>query len=480
VILEGEAGIGKSRLAREFLAWAAAQGADVLEGRAVEPRGIVPYLPMVEALRPRVERENAPDDLIDGIWLARLAHLLPELWERYPDLPGAAGVEAEDAACLYEAVVRLIQALAMQRPLVLFLDDLQWADPATLSLVLYATRRWSQCGAQVLLLLASHTDVFGMAPALVDCLAQLSRETYASRLTLGPLAEQSIVQLVELLTGLECVGAPGPELPAAARFGCWLHLTTGGRPFCVVELLLHLLEAGALRPRQAGDEWLLDVDPVLYEPGRLGDVVPWRLREIVRGQLARLESPARELLMAGATLGTRFTFDHLCGVAGVAESAALDALDTLLRARLLHEVQETGWYGFCYDALRAAVYAEAGAARRCLFQRRALTLPETEQTMPTPAQPALARHSREDRASRNSPAIPMYLVSTPRSRLRDTPPLYAGQRMPVASPLDPARRGALHLLPTADGRTRRPPPHSPSYHGCDASHPGRSTRSPPS
>jgi hypothetical protein len=189
-------------------------------------------------------------------------------------------------------------------------------------------------------------------------------------------------------------------------------MVTGGRPFCIVDLLLHLLETGALRQRLAADEWLLDVGPVLYEPGRLSDVVPGRLRKIVGGQLARLEPPARELLMAGAALGNRFTFDQLCGVAGVAESVAPDALDTLLRAGLLYEEQETGCYGFCYDALRAAVCAEAGAARRWLFQKRALTLSGTEQTMPMPAQQALAGHAHEDRASRNSPAIPMHLVST--------------------------------------------------------------------
>src|SRR6185437_832809 len=92
VLLEGEVGIGKTRLATEFLAWAEVEGADVLQGQAFETGGQLPYRPLIEALRPRIERENAPDDLLSDLWLAELARLLPELGNRYPDLlSGAAG-----------------------------------------------------------------------------------------------------------------------------------------------------------------------------------------------------------------------------------------------------------------------------------------------------------------------------------------------------------------------------------------------------
>src|SRR5216684_1420029 len=87
VLVVGEAGIGKTRLAREWVAWAAAQGALVLAGQAFEMGGRLPYQPLVEALRPRLEAENAPEDLLDDLWLAELSRLLPELRVRYPDLP---------------------------------------------------------------------------------------------------------------------------------------------------------------------------------------------------------------------------------------------------------------------------------------------------------------------------------------------------------------------------------------------------------
>src|SRR5438067_1868253 len=133
VLLEGEVGIGKTRLASEFLAWAEVEGADVLQGQAFETGGQLPYRPVIEALRPRIERENAPDDLLSDLWLAELARLLPELCDRYPDLPAPVGDKSVARNRLFEAVVRLGQALAARTPLVLFIDDVQWADAASLT-----------------------------------------------------------------------------------------------------------------------------------------------------------------------------------------------------------------------------------------------------------------------------------------------------------------------------------------------------------
>ena len=142
VLLEGEAGIGKTRLATEFLAWAEMEGADVLQGRAFETGGHLPYQPVIEALRPRIERENAPDDLLSDIWLAELTRLLPELCDRYPDLPAPQGDKSVARNRLFEAVARLGQALAARTPLVLFIDDVQWADAASLDVFHYLARRF--------------------------------------------------------------------------------------------------------------------------------------------------------------------------------------------------------------------------------------------------------------------------------------------------------------------------------------------------
>ena len=133
VLLEGELGIGKTRLATEFLAWAEIEGADVLQGQAFETGGQLPYRPVIEALRSRIERENAPDDLLSDLWLAELARLLPELSDRYPDLPSPTGDKSVGRTRLFELVARLGQALAARTPLVWFIDDVQWADAASLT-----------------------------------------------------------------------------------------------------------------------------------------------------------------------------------------------------------------------------------------------------------------------------------------------------------------------------------------------------------
>ena len=100
--------MGKTRLVEEFLGWAVLQGADVLRGRAFEAAGQLPYQPIVMALRARLKRENAPEDLLADVWLAELSRLLPELLERYPDLSEALVSVGNDqplaAARLFEAV----------------------------------------------------------------------------------------------------------------------------------------------------------------------------------------------------------------------------------------------------------------------------------------------------------------------------------------------------------------------------------------
>src|SRR5437763_5205527 len=152
VLLVGEAGIGKTRLAREVVAWGRAQGAEVSGGEAYELGGRLPYQPLVEALRPRLEAENAPEDLLDDVWLAELSRLLPELRGRYPDLPAPTGDELSAKGRLFEAVARLVDALARSAPLVLLLDDLQWVDGPSLELLRFLGHSWSRHGSRILLL----------------------------------------------------------------------------------------------------------------------------------------------------------------------------------------------------------------------------------------------------------------------------------------------------------------------------------------
>jgi DNA-binding SARP family transcriptional activator len=374
VVLAGEAGNGKTRLATEFLAWARSQGADVLQGQAVEMGEHGRYAALVDVLRSCLERENAPDDLLSDLWLAELGHLVPELYERYPDLLPLSREQPTRGQRLFEAVTRLIQALAGRRPVVLFLDDVQWTDGATRDVLQYTARHWAQSGTRLVLLLAVRAEDVGTAPDLDEWLGRLGRTASTTWLDLDPLDEAATIQLVATLAGLEAGHAR--EDSTAARFGTWLYSKTGGRPLFIKELLHALLEEGvlALHTNEAGI-WALDPRMALEEIGRQL-VLPPRVQEVVRARLRRLDTASRELLVAGTVVGTRFSFEHLCQVAELPERAALDALDVLVRARVLREEDQEGWYTFSHDAIQAIAYSEAGAARQRVLHRRALAVSE--------------------------------------------------------------------------------------------------------
>src|SRR5439155_719108 len=188
-----------------------AQGAQVLSGQAFEMGGRLPYQPLVEALRERLEAENAPADLLEDLWLAELAHLLPELRVRYPDLPLPSEDELSAKGRLFEAVVRLFEALARRAPLVLLLDDLQWVDQASLDLLRYLGHAWKEHGNRVLLLGTVRREGLEPQSPLVAELADLGRDLPLTQVTLPPLSQAETLHLVQAIVGQ---GAPGPPGPA--------------------------------------------------------------------------------------------------------------------------------------------------------------------------------------------------------------------------------------------------------------------------
>src|SRR5947209_10747279 len=377
VLLEGEAGIGKTRLAKEFLAWVEREGADVLQGRTFETGGRLPYQPVIEALRPRIERENAPDDLLSDTWLAELARLLPELSDRYPDLPAPQADKAVARTRLFEAVARLGQALAARAPLVLFIDDVQWADATSLDVVHYLARRFAESQTPALLLLTLRMGERAMRPALAEWRTGMERAVPLTHLQLGPLAAQDILRLLQAFAGKG--GKDGGRSADLERFGQWLFAETEGQPFYLMETLKVLLERGALasRPNEDGG-WTIDFTAAMEHEMVVRRFFPPSVREVICARLDRLPPNAFALLVAGAVLGQGITFKHLCQVADLAEYDGLSALDEVLHSHLLHESERQGGrvtaarYVLAHAKIRAVVYAEAGEARRSIFHRRAL------------------------------------------------------------------------------------------------------------
>ncbi|HKF35741.1 MAG TPA: hypothetical protein VKB35_02475, partial [Ktedonobacteraceae bacterium] len=176
--------------------------------------------------------------------------------------------------------------------------------------------------------------------------------------------------------------APGSGI-SSERFGAWLFAETNGQPFYLRALLQELLERGVLVPRLiTGSGWVFEPQLSILEATPPGGPLPSDVREMIQRRLARLSSPARNLLAAGAVLGHDFTFEELCQVARLAPQDGLDALDEALQSLLLressHRREGRGGvsYRFGHDKIREVVYAGAGDARRRVFHGRALTVRE--------------------------------------------------------------------------------------------------------
>ena len=377
VFLEGEVGIGKTRLATEFLTWAEIEGADVLRGQAFESGGPLPYRPVIEALRPRLERENAPDDLLSDTWLVELARLLPEMYDRYPDLLASVPEASVARNRLFEAVARLALALAARTPLVLFIDDMQWADGASLDLMYYLARRLAASQAPALLLLTLRMEESERLPGLVEWRTGMERAAPLTRLRLDPLTLQDVLRLLQAFGGKD-----GGRAADLERFGQWLFAETEGQPFYLMETLKVLLERDVLasRPNEEGG-WIIDFSTAMKHETVIRGFFPPSVREVIRARLDRLTPHAFALLVAGTVLDQRITFAHLCQVADLTERDGLLALDEVLHSGLLRESAHTGQesghmtsgqYVFAHTKIRAVIYAEAGEARRSIFHRRAL------------------------------------------------------------------------------------------------------------
>jgi len=379
VVLRGEAGIGKSRLAAAFLAAVEADGARVLQGGAFESGAHIPFQPWVEAFRRELEETAFDRASISELWWEPLAQLVPQLRARaavatLDEPPRDQDDFLANHLRLFEALAAYTLSKSDRAPLVIFLDDLQWADGATLDALSYCARRWRAGAARVLVLAGIRSEAFSMSvqPQRVDVslwLSQLAHDTEVRQIELEPLSERDTVTMVESL-----LASPSPD------FAQWLFSETHGHPFYLMETLKDLLERGALHPRRTPDgHWVFAVD----QAHDLGEAVrvPSTVRFVIRSRLARLSPGAFALLAAGTVLDHGLTFERLCVVANLTPDLGLPALDEILSARLVREVGRIGHaslYAFANDMIRDVAYTEAGDARRRLFHQRALEVLEVE------------------------------------------------------------------------------------------------------
>jgi DNA-binding CsgD family transcriptional regulator len=330
-VLVGAPGIGKTRLARELSQVAAERGALSLWGAAYED-WTPPYGPWTQALTPFVgglESEELAGALGDDASV--IAAVVPEVATTLSGVGPAPhlGVRAEQAR-LHNAVVRLLGAA--ERPVALAIDDLQWADEASVDLVVSAAR-----AASHLLVVGTMRDV-ELGPVLERSIADLTREGFLERLDVKPLTESESATLLARL---------GAEPALADR----IYDQARGNPFFSEELARHAREHGA-------GPWTL----------------PAGVRLAVRSRVHRLSSEAGRLLSVASVFTHPFSFAALRALAELPETTMLDALDEALAAGLLVvDRVEHETYEFAHALVRQALYDEMNPSRRARLHRRAAT-----------------------------------------------------------------------------------------------------------
>ena len=378
VTVIGAAGVGKTRLVNAFQEWVSldSPGVELWQGRAFEMGGRLSFQPIIEALRMRLEQENAPEDLLDDVWLAELSELMPELRARYPDLPPPMSGDGNFVRSrLFAAITTLGSALAARHPAVFVLDDMQWADADTLDMIHYMARHWAENSVPVLLLLTVRQENFAAEARLRKWITGVGRDVPLTRLLLDPLDGRAVQQLVAHLAD------PASNKKETDAFAEWLWAETHGLPFFIEALLQMLLEERILTAVQVNTPSGYDFAAALTQIRSTGQVaIPAGVREAILVRLERLSEATAALLLAAAVLGRACSFERLRQVADLGEAEALAAVEVLLNGRLLTENRAGKRpYMLAHDYIRELVYSESGEARRRIYHRRALIALEAEQ-----------------------------------------------------------------------------------------------------
>jgi class 3 adenylate cyclase/tetratricopeptide (TPR) repeat protein len=362
LVLSGEVGIGKSRLAEEAVKQAQRNGFRVLRGRALPGELGVPYSHWADAVREFL-RTAPPQQVYKmcGTYAAEIARLVPEISEVIgPAIPGLALEPEQVRFRFFQGIAQFFENLSMEAPLLLFFDELQWADPASLRLLQQAAPRLS---SRRLLLLAAYTDseVDRTGP-FQDVLHALHRDHLLTRVRLARLDRSATEALV--------MGLLSGERPSNALVTSLYELTSGN-PFYVEEVLRSLVEEGTVY-RTAAGRW---------DRKSAGEVeLPTSIREIVERRLRRLNGEDQRLLSVAAVLGTEFRPGLLAAVAGVPEDALVEPLERMLGAQVIKERSPTGVdavYVFTDAQLRSMLYEDLSFLRRRGYHQKAATALES-------------------------------------------------------------------------------------------------------
>ena len=350
ILLEGEAGIGKTRLAEEFLADAQSEGAIVIAARCYEGETQFAFGPVVAGLRTTLALEGAEQKLKDIplLWMSESARLLPELNTYRAELLSPLPLDSPGGQSrFFEGLKQMLYALCKSElPGIVFFDDIQWADNATLDLLSYLVRRLREQPVCLLVTLRNRHASNN------NHLQQLQNEALrAGNATIISLSRLNLVSVRELVLSTSLDRKVLNE-----DFIEHLYQETEGLPFFLIEYLLAI--ANGVLPAES-ENW---------SP-------PGSVRELLHSRLNAVGETGRQLLGAAAVIGRSFDFDTLREVSGRGEEETVKALEELIAQGLVEEVDMSTSdrvlkYDFSHERLRSLVYDETSLARRRLLHRR--------------------------------------------------------------------------------------------------------------
>ena len=364
-LVSGETGVGKTRLVEELAERAPASGFSTRFGRCWEAEGTPAFWPWVQIVRGEAQaREPARLQALLGAGAADIAQVVPDLRELLPELPAQTGVEPRQARFrLFDAVTRFLKRSAEEQPLLLILEDLHRADPASLRLLQFLAR--DLAGARILLVGTYRNAELERDPERARIASELARESSAQHLHLAGLPPESVAEFV-----LRTTGEPADETLVQA-----LYEQTGGNPFFLSQLVPALAEPG---------NW--DGDPARLP-------LPHGARNAILRQLDGLSEACREVLEVAAVVGRDFPAELLESAMELAADRLLERLGEATRAGVVLEEGDRGRFRFAHALVRDTLYAGLAPLDRARWHHRiALGLEQSTGSVPGDRVAELAHH----------------------------------------------------------------------------------------
>jgi len=345
VLIKGEAGIGKTHLAEEFLRWTRRSGIKSVKTRSYPGEGELAYTPVTAILRSENIREKFTN--LEDTWLTEISRLLPELRTDFPDLPAPEQLgENWQRQRMFEACAQAV--LMGEQKLVILLDDLQWCDRETLAWLRYMMEFDST--TKLALVGTLRTEELSPDNPLTTLISDLQRSGKITEIELDPLDQQATLTLASTLWGEQL------DDQAAER----LFKETEGNPLFVVEVV----RSGFLREGTSPTETVK---------------LPPKVQAVIEARLGALSPETRELTSLAAVLGREFAFESLFQAGEMEEEVVLSGLDELWQRRLIRDEGEEG-YNFSHDKFREVIYQNLSPHRRTsLHQKVADALEQTHQ-----------------------------------------------------------------------------------------------------